>query len=183
MLELPLPSFTVHLQRDNAMTTKQAMSSPFASDRTHIHPFYRLLFLYLEPLVLLAGAVIAFFLPSTYLSTIHAVPPPSVLYPNILTSHPTLRILTAGLANVYMLFCLFEACILRATDDVHVWRTFLACALWGDLAHLAIFSGLGVNVGEDLLGLGMADWAKPVLMILARIAFLLGLGMKVEKRD
>ncbi|MCJ1334695.1 hypothetical protein MMC10_011407 [Thelotrema lepadinum] len=160
------------------------MSPPFAPSRSQIHPFYRLLFLYLEPLILLAGAAIAFFLPSTYLSTIHAVPPHSALYPDILPSHPTLRILTAGLANVYALFCLFEACILRATDDVHVWRTFLACALWGDVAHLAIYSGLGVNVeGGGLLGLGMADWAKPMLMIFVRVAFLLGLGSKVEKGD
>ena len=148
--------------------------------RNQIHPLYRLLFLYLEPLVLLSGAAIAFFLPNTYLSTVHAIPPHSAAHADILPSHPTLRILTVQLANVFVLFCLFEACILRATEDVRVWRAFLACALWGDLAHLTIVSGLGVDVGEGLLGLGMADWAKPVLMIIVRMAFLLGFGIKID---
>jgi hypothetical protein len=155
-------------------------------DCSHIHYFYRLLFLYVEPTILLAGAYIAFFLPTTYLSTVHAIP---TFSSSPITSHPTTALLLAQLTNVYILFFLLETTILRTTPDTRVWGAFLRAALVADLGHLAIVAGFGVGVGWGTLGrvheLGLADWGKPGFMLVSRCAFLMGVGVmeRSEVRD
>ena len=88
-----------------------------------------------------------------------------------------MSVLLAQLTNVYVSFFLLETVLLRVSSDLRVWRAFLACALVADVGHLIIVARLGVDVGWRVWELGVADWAKPGIMILGRGAFLMGWGM------
>jgi hypothetical protein len=132
--------------------------------------------------MILIGAYLALFDPQTYLSTVHAISSNSPSDSNaIATNTPTISVLLAQLANVYVLFALLESTVLHASSDHNVWRAFLRAALVADLGHLLIVSQRGAEVSWATLGrlteLGVADWGKPVTMVLFRGAFLLGVGL------
>ncbi|PVH96751.1 hypothetical protein DM02DRAFT_616966 [Periconia macrospinosa] len=95
-----------------------------------IPPLYRLLFLYIEPVSTLVGAIAAHFFQQNYLILTHAASANPHQVP-LGTS-----IVLTQLANLYLLLCLNEALVLRATHDVKVWKTFLFGLLVADLGHL-----------------------------------------------
>ncbi|CAI6333791.1 unnamed protein product [Periconia digitata] len=95
-----------------------------------IPALYRFVFLYLEPVSTLAGAVYAHWFQHDYLILTHAASAPSH-QPPLGTS-----IALTQLANLYLLLCLNEALVLRATDDTKLWKTFLFGLLVADLGHL-----------------------------------------------
>lgn len=148
--------------------------------KTPYHWIYSLFFLYVEPLSIFAGALIAFFLPRTYLNIVHANPNSRVLS----DAHPIAletRVLLSQLANVYILFALNEALVLRSTSDGKVWRTMQSVLLIADFGHLCIVFGLGGDVWSSIGDLSAADWGKPLLFMTLRIAFLLRIGLNSTK--
>lgn len=91
---------------------------------------YRCLYLYIEPVSTFIGAVYAHLFQSTYLQLTHADSAPFESVP-LGTS-----IVMTQLANLYLLLCINEALVLRATTDLAVWKTFLFGLLVADFGHL-----------------------------------------------
>lgn len=136
--------------------------------------YYRLFFLYIEPISALVGAFYAFFKPITYLQLTHAPSAPSMGMP--LSS----RIVLTQLSNLYFLFALNEAMVLRSTRDLRVWRYLLAGLLVADFGHLYSVSALGPDIYWQVHNWNAMDWGNVGFVYLGaatRIAFLLGLGL------
>ncbi|KAJ4309442.1 hypothetical protein N0V94_008928 [Neodidymelliopsis sp. IMI 364377] len=104
----------------------------------NVPAFYRLVFLYLEPLSILAGAVQAFFFQSAYLSLTHASSAPTVI--PLSTS-----IVLTQLANLYLGLAVTEALILRVTTEYSVWKALIIVLLIADVGHLYSVLPLGFS--------------------------------------
>ncbi|MCJ1307311.1 hypothetical protein MMC25_000957 [Agyrium rufum] len=118
---------------------------------------YTLFFLYLEPLSALLGAYFAHFDSTTYLQLTHSASLPS-LTANLLPLGTQISL--TQLANLYLLFALNEAFVLRAATTSHpkdgsfaldkkglkVWSVLLAGLLVADLGHLYSVRGLGMEI-------------------------------------
>ncbi|KAI9685657.1 MAG: hypothetical protein M1822_004217 [Bathelium mastoideum] len=156
-------------------------------DRRRIPILYRFVFLYLEPISVLIGAYLALFRPTTYLTAVHALPPSADLSTAPTKYGPTVNVLLAQLANVYILFPLLERSVLGSTQDVRVWRAMLRALLVADVGHLLIVGNISADVGLQLFvrlrEIGLADWAKPLCMIIVRTAFLCGWGLLMERNN
>jgi hypothetical protein len=151
--------------------TKPAPSAPAASP---IPIFYRLVFLYIEPVSTLLGAIHAHYLQSKYLSLTHAASFPSVI--PLGTS-----IVLSQLANLYLLLCINEALVLRVTNDPKVWRAFILGLLIADLGHLYSVRLVGSWVYYEFWNWNAIDWGNvPFVYWLAvvRCFFLAGVGFK-----
>lgn len=155
--------------------------------RTHtptIPTLYKLFFLYIEPISTIIGAYYAFFLPSTYLYLTHRGP-----YLSSVFSPPVATITAlAQLANLYALFAVNEALVLRAAYEkgkgynLRVWRTLLFGLLLADMGHLCSVKETGTF--EEVY-LGWRQWNSMAwgnvgfvyLGALTRICFLCGVGL------
>ena len=138
-----------------------------------IPSFYRLVYLYLEPLSIFAGAVYAHFFQSTYLDLTHAASAPRATVP-ISTS-----IVLSQLANLYLGLGLLEACVLRATSDLSVWRTFLAILLLADFGHLYSVAPVGRGIYWEYWTWNSIDWGNVAVvyfLAITRTLFLFGVG-------
>jgi hypothetical protein len=141
----------------------------------HVPDFYRLVFLWLEPLSTLTGAVYAHLLQSEYLTLTHAASAPGLAVP-LSTS-----IVLSQLANMYLGLGLLEASVLRATSELKVWRSLLTIMLLADIGHLYSVAPLGSWVYWDCWRWNAIDWGNvPVVYFLAatRCLFLLGVGLQ-----
>lgn len=136
---------------------------------------YRLFFLYVEPASAVAGAACACLRPADYLAltthTATAATPPDL--------GPSVAL--AQLANLYLLFAVNEALVLRAAAaDARVWRALLLGLLVADLGHLAALAPLGAAVYWDVARWNAMDWGNVAFVYLGaamRLAFLLGVGL------
>ena len=116
---------------------------------TTIPLIYRLFFLYIEPASALVGAYFAHFDQSSYLSLTHSSTATSLLSLTPASSQlPTgVSIIMSQLANLYLLFALNEALVLRSTTDLRVWKTAkstASCTIQGvafDGSILGTFKG------------------------------------------
>ena len=117
-------------------------------------PFYRYFFLYFEPFSALVGAYYAYSQPQTYLSLTHA---PTAPRNDIPTST---RIILIQLSNLYFLFAINEALVLRATNDLKVWRAVLTGLLIADIGHLWSVSPLGMRIYWDVRSWNAIDWGN-----------------------
>ncbi|KAJ4361697.1 hypothetical protein N0V95_001681 [Ascochyta clinopodiicola] len=135
--------------------------------------FYRLVFLYLEPVSILAGAVQAFFFQSAYLTLTHAPSAPSLV--PLSTS-----IVLTQLANLYLGLAMTEALILRVTTEYSVWRALIIVLLIADVGHL--YSVLPLGFSRAFLqwwNWNAIDWGNVgwvYFLALTRICMLLGIG-------
>ncbi|KAH7382188.1 hypothetical protein BKA66DRAFT_418541 [Pyrenochaeta sp. MPI-SDFR-AT-0127] len=148
------------------------MASAAAVTRARIPAFYRLVFLWLEPVSILTGAVYAHLLPSVYLHLTHAASAPSTL--PISTS-----IIMTQLANLYLGLALLEATVLRASCDPKVWRAFVMGLLVADVGHLYSVRALGWDIYWAWWRWNAIDWGNvPFVYFLAvtRVLMLFGLG-------
>ena len=148
------------------------MTKPSPS-RAAIPTPYRLVFLYIEPLSTLAGAIHAHFLQSKYLDLTHHDSAPGQSVP-ISTS-----IVLTQLANLYFLLCINEALVLRATNDVKVWRTFILGLLIADLGHLYSVRLVGGWVYWQFWEWNPIDWGNVgfvYFLALTRVLLLAGVG-------
>ncbi|KAK8049846.1 hypothetical protein PG994_011576 [Apiospora phragmitis] len=136
---------------------------------------YRLFFLVIEPISALVGAYYAHFRKADYLTLTHAPTAPSGDAILAGTS-----IVLSQLANLYLLFALNEALVLRATSDMFVWKTVLFVLLLADLGHLYSVAALGPRVYWDVASWNAIDWGNVPFVYLGasmRLAFLLGVGI------
>ena len=141
---------------------------------------YRVFFLFIEPISALVGAYFSFFQQQTYLELTHAASAPLAGIP--LTTQVVLR----QLSNLYFLFAVNEALVLRSTSDLRVWRTLLFGLLVADFGHLYSVSGLGSEVYWNASFWTAMDWGNVGFVYLGammRTAFLLGIGLPKESKD
>lgn len=151
-----------------------------------LYPFpYRAFFLYLEPILTLAGAVSAFYTPQQYLQMTYPSPSPKVAALSTGT-----HIILRQLGNLYLAFALIESLILRATNDLKVWRTFLLILLIADFGHLLSVLPVGASIYYEIGKWGPMDWGNLGFVYLGaamRASFLagvgLGSGVKGQKRQ
>jgi hypothetical protein len=152
-----------------------------AATPARIPTFYRLLFLWIEPASIFAGAVYAHFLQSTYLQLTHAATAPSPGAVPIST-----QVVMTQLANLYLGLTILEAGVLRATSDVKVWRAFLFGLLVADIGHLYSVAPVGTWVYWQYWRWNAIDWGNvPFVYFLAvaRSCLLLGVGFEETKQN
>ncbi|KAF1948977.1 hypothetical protein CC80DRAFT_485217 [Byssothecium circinans] len=147
-------------------------TSPPAS----IPVLYRLVFLYVEPVSTLLGAVHAHLYQAKYLHLTHSASAPQ----HGLIPTSTSIVLTQ-LANLYLLLCINEAMVLRATTDLRVWKTFLFGLLVADFGHLYSVRLVGSWVYWQFWEWNAIDVGNvPYVVFLAvvRMLFLAGVGFE-----
>lgn len=133
---------------------------------------YRLFFLVIEPISTLVGAYYAHFRQDDYLTLTHA---DSAASPIPLGTSTVM----SQLANLYFLFALNEALVLRSTGDLRVWKVLLFGLLVADFGHLYSLRGLGSSIYWDVWRWNAIDWGNVPFVYLGasmRIAFLAGVG-------
>ena len=140
-----------------------------------IPKLYRFVFLYLEPLSTFAGAIQAHYRQEQYLSLTHAASAPGEIIP-VSTS-----IVLTQLANLYMLLCINEALVLRATSDIKVWKVFLFGLLVADFGHLYSVHLVGSWVYWEFWNWNPIDWGNVgfvYFLALVRVCMLAGVGFR-----
>jgi hypothetical protein len=140
--------------------------------------WYRFFFLYAEPLSAAVGSYYAFMRQRIYLDLTHLPSAPRSEIP-LGTS-----VVLSQLANLYLLFALNEALVLRSTTDLNVWRAVMVGLLIADFGHLYSVSPLGSRVFWDFFGWNAIDWGNIGFVYLGavtRIAFLLGFGLPASR--
>lgn len=146
----------------------------FPGTGRNIPVLYRCFFLYIEPISTIVGAYYALFQQQAYLDLTHRLSSP-------ITGIPTsTEIVLQQLANLYFVFALNEALVLRSTTDLRVWRTLLFCLLIADLGHLYSVSPVGLQVYWAFWNWNAIDWGNVGFVYLGatmRSAFLLGVGL------
>lgn len=118
----------------SAGTTTEAVHAGFS-----VPVLYRIFFLAVEPISALVGAYYAHFDQRTYLDLTDASTLPSPIPRGT-------SIALSQLANLYLLFALNEALVLRSTSDLRVWKTVLFVLLVADIGHLWTVKQLGVEI-------------------------------------
>ncbi|MCJ1481119.1 hypothetical protein MMC06_001275 [Schaereria dolodes] len=145
------------------------------TDRRRFAFTYRCFFLFIEPLSTVIGAYYAFFRQSTYLELTHTLSAPAATGIPLAT-----QIVLAQLSNLYLVFALNEALVLRSTNDLRVWRTLLFCLLVADIGHLYSVSTLGYEIYYNVVKWNAIDWGNVGFVYVGasmRMAFLLGVGV------
>jgi len=129
--------------------------------------FYTLFFLYLEPIITVAGTFMAHFRAAEYIrltshlpvittTTIHTTAAAAAIVP------PTTQIILSQLANMYLFVAIIESTVLRATNDLKVWRRVIWALLIADVGHvLSVFvdelSLQSYHKQEKIVGGGKGD--------------------------
>ena len=147
-------------------------------DEAQIPIFYRLFFLYIEPVSALVGAYFAFFDQAFYLALTHSPSAPSGPIP------ASTQIVLSQLSNLYFFFAMNEALVLRSTKDLRVWKTLLFGLLIADLGHLWSVKAVGWDIYWRVENWNAIDWGNIGFVYAGaamRSSFLLGFGMKPSK--
>lgn len=136
---------------------------------------YSLFFLYIEPFSTAVGAYFAFFRQDEYMRLTYPSATAAVF--GVTTTE---SIVLSQLANMYFVFALNEALVLRATNDRHVWNIFLLGLLIADFGHLYSVNLAGWQVYYRFWEWNSMYWGNLGFVYIGaamRTAFLLGLGL------
>ncbi|KAK4508549.1 hypothetical protein PRZ48_002288 [Zasmidium cellare] len=138
---------------------------------------YTAFFLYIEPVATAVGAYYAFFEQHEYME----LTVPSVTdFTGVSTRE---SIVLNQLANLYFVFALNEAFVLRSTNDRRVWSVFLLGLLIADFGHLYSVHALGWPKYYQYWTWNKMDWGNLAFVYFGatmRTAFLLGLGLSTN---
>lgn len=138
---------------------------------------YRLFFLYIEPFSTAVGAYYAALDQKAYMH----LTLPSLAGGYLGTTVSTREsIVLYQLANLYMVFALNEALVLRATNDIRVWKVFLLGLLIADFGHVASVHPVGWEVYYRFWEWNSMYWGNLGFVYVGatfRTCFLLGLGL------
>lgn len=136
---------------------------------------YQAFFLYIEPIATAVGAYYAHFGQTEYLKLTVPSLASSILGPSMVES-----IVLTQLANMYFVFALNEALVLRATSDRHVWRIFLLGLLIADFGHIYSIRVMGLDTYWKFWEWNSIYWGNLGFVYVGatlRTCFLLGLGL------
>jgi len=132
---------------------------------------YRLFFLWIEPFATAVGAYYAALDQTAYMH---------LTLPSVTTGVAVREsIILYQLANLYLVFALNEALVLRATNDVRVWSVFLFGLLVADFGHLASVTGVGLEVYWRFWEWNSMYWGNLGFVYVGatmRACFLMGVG-------
>ncbi|TKA23875.1 hypothetical protein B0A50_07010 [Salinomyces thailandicus] len=138
-------------------------------------PFiYRAFFLYIEPFATAVGAYYAWFQQDEYMRLTYST---AAGYLGVSTRE---SIVLLQLANLYFVFAFNEALVLRATNDLKVWRVFLLGLLIADFGHLWSVNALGWAFYYEFWKWNSIHWGNLGFVYVGasmRMAFLSGLGL------
>jgi len=149
-------------------------TTTMAHEMDGISPIYKYFFLYVEPFFALLGAYYSSFHQQTYLDLTHAPTAPKDGIPI------STQVVLNQLSNLYLLFAINEALMLRASSNIRTWQVLLFCLLVADFGHLYSVSALGLQIYWNVLGWNPIDWGNVAFVYAGatmRICFLSGLGI------
>ena len=141
---------------------------------------YIIFFLWIEPAATLVGAYYSWLRPNEYLQLTHPASAPGLLGLPISTE-AALR----QLGNLYFCFAINEALVLRATNDLKVWRTLIVGLLIADFGHLYACFPLGLKMYYDFGSWNSIAYGNYLFVYCGagtRVCFLTGVGMGGPKR-
>lgn len=136
---------------------------------------YRLFFLWIEPVATAVGAYYAQFQQQEYLQLTMASAGTTILGTSTRES-----IVLTQLANMYFVFALNEALVLRATQSRDVWRVLLLGLLIADFGHLYSVHLMGIEVYWRFWEWNSIYWGNLGFVYVGatlRTCFLAGLGL------
>jgi hypothetical protein len=145
-----------------------------------IHPFYRIWFTTIDPVLSLSGAVCNLFAPAAILRSYS----PSLVFPPA-TETTVLLYTAAGFLAGHMLLSIG---LLRAKpNDVTVWRAFQANSSIVDFFMIAgLAQAASVQGRLNLRTWRAEDWINVCVLFgvaIIRLAFLAGMGMSKRGRE
>lgn len=143
---------------------------------------YRLFFLSIEPVATAVGAYYAALDQRAYMHLTLPSVSGSLLGTTVSTRE---SIVLYQLANLYFVFALNEALVLRATNDVRVWKVFLFGLLLADFGHLASVAPLGLDVYYRFWEWNSMYWGNLGFVYAGatmRSCFLLGVGFAGQRK-
>lgn len=154
-----------------------------ASTDSSIPFVYRLFFTYLEPVLATGGAIQTLVQPAEYLSAMahRAQTNNTPIY------DPRTHFVFTSLTGAWLCFAYTEAVILRLyPDDITLWKRLIVGMLLSDVffCHSAALAVGGYRELVDLANYTAQDWLVCVTtwpFVMARVAFLLGLGLSSAK--
>ena len=141
---------------------------------------YRLFFLYIEPVATAAGAYLAHFDQYAYMDMTYHEP----VHPVTGVPKPV-SIILSQLANMYLVFAINEALVLRATSDLKVWRVLLLGLLIADFGHIWSVNSAGYEVYYRFWEWNSMYWGNLGFVYVGAImrsCFLLGAGLAGSTR-
>ena len=142
------------------------------SQEAQIPLVYRIIFLYLEPVLVTSGALQSFFTPGKFIRFIQPTP---------IAVSKELQIVFSYLSATYIMLAWNEAVVLRCASSHEVWMTVQLGIFLSDIFHLyASVVALGINRFcdpfnwrvEDRINLGFIAGNGIV-----RLMFMLGVGI------
>ncbi len=145
---------------------------------TRIPIFYRIFFLYIDPLLCLSGIYIFFFDHPTYIAsgTPHSISV-DISNPSILS--PLERYLLYALGSYSLCIFAIQTLLLRQFPDVKLWRHVMFAILLIDLGLLYGVYQADPVAFWNVKGWTEGDWTNNGILgmvIVIRTAFLVGLG-------
>ncbi|KAK5173752.1 uncharacterized protein LTR77_002433 [Saxophila tyrrhenica] len=142
---------------------------------------YQLFFLYIEPVATAIGAYYAHFSQPAYTTMTSSLLPSALATPALTPVSTTSSIILTQLANLYLVFALNEALVLRSTSDVRVWKAFLFGLLVADLGHLFSVRQAGLEVYWEVWRWNAMYWGNLGFVYVGatmRTLFLAGVGLE-----
>ncbi|KIW15296.1 hypothetical protein PV08_05341 [Exophiala spinifera] len=141
---------------------------------------YIAFFQWIEPFSTLAGAFYAWLKPATYLEWTHAPSAPGTSGVPVST-----EVILRQLGNLFILFAINEALVLRATTDLKVWKALILGLLIADFGHLYSCYPLGLAYYYDVKSWNAMAYGNILFVYcgaLTRICFLLDVGLGRPKK-
>jgi hypothetical protein len=139
----------------------------------HIHTFYHVWFKWIDPITLVPTVLATAFMPRVMLDSF--VPKELSAY------NPDQGFLFHQLAGLFTFVAIVQAGVLRASDEITVWRIVNAGVLVVDVIMLlSLFLSLRQQNRLSFTGIRGADWGNlsfTTLVTAIRIAFLAGAGV------
>ncbi|OLN95795.1 hypothetical protein CCHL11_02747 [Colletotrichum chlorophyti] len=138
---------------------------------------YQFIFITLEPIFALLGAVMALHAPHQYLAGMTRDAQPYA---------PSTQFLFTQLSGGWLFFAFTEAVVLRLFDDLNLWRVVCVGMLLSDAAYC---HGTAQAVGGWQMWLKIEDWTvedwavllSTAPMVLVRIFIVLGVGIRTPR--
>jgi hypothetical protein len=148
------------------------ISSPIMAN-SHIPLFYRVFFLYIDPLICLSGIYLCFFDHATYLEM--GVPQALTRHsPSPLSSY-LITVIGAWSLSIFAM----QILLLQQYRDVKVWKIFMFAILLTDLGMVYAVYEADPVMAVSVSKWGRGEWTNHGILgivIAVRTAFLLGIG-------
>jgi hypothetical protein len=138
-----------------------------------ISSIYRIYFTWLEPVFATSGAYLCHARPGFFLET----STPSPVIGNDVT--PTVQLLLTQIASLYIMHALVMSTVLRASNEINVWRAVMFAIAIADSGHLYALYAAAPGPFLDLATWRSEDWTNYGILglgLVLRVAFLLGIG-------